>query len=71
MTKIPKTEAAIMEAIERLIRGRTAFIIAHRPSTLESCDVKLQLEEGRVARFSPQRGEGRESPRPVKGNGWG
>jgi ATP-binding cassette subfamily B protein len=43
-----KTEAAIMEALDRLMDGRTAFIIAHRLSTLETCDVRLQLEHGRL-----------------------
>src|SRR5438094_1786923 len=28
------TEAAIMEAMARLMRGRTTFLISHRPSTL-------------------------------------
>jgi ATP-binding cassette, subfamily B, bacterial len=44
-----KTEASIMEATQRLICGRTAFIIAHRPSTLENCDVLLTIERGKVA----------------------
>ena len=44
-----KTEAAIMEAMERLMHGRTSFIIAHRASTLENCDVRMELEQGRVA----------------------
>jgi ATP-binding cassette subfamily B protein len=43
-----KTEAIILEAMERLMRGRTAFMIAHRLSTLEICDVRLQLEQGRL-----------------------
>src|SRR5207249_4039857 len=43
-----KTEAAIMEALERLMEGRTTFIIAHRLSTLETCDLRLQLERGRL-----------------------
>lgn len=43
-----KTEAAIMEATERLMRGRTTFLIAHRLSTLDSCDIRLELEHGRV-----------------------
>jgi ATP-binding cassette, subfamily B, bacterial len=43
-----KTEASIMEATQRLIRGRTAFIIAHRPSTLENCDILLTIERGKV-----------------------
>jgi ATP-binding cassette, subfamily B, bacterial len=40
------TEAAIMEAMERLMNGRTTFMIAHRLSTLEHCDVRLELVEG-------------------------
>jgi ATP-binding cassette subfamily B protein len=43
-----KTEAAIMEAMERLMRGRTTFMIAHRLTTLEICDLRIQLEQGRV-----------------------
>jgi len=43
-----KTEAAIMDAMERLAKGRTAFIIAHRLSTLESCDILLVVENGRL-----------------------
>jgi len=44
-----KTEAVIMEAMERLMRGRTTLIIAHRLSTLKNCDNVLRLENGRVA----------------------
>ena len=44
-----KTEASIMEATQRLIRGRTAFIIAHRPSTVENCHILLTVERGKVA----------------------
>jgi ATP-binding cassette, subfamily B, bacterial len=44
-----KTEASIMEATERLICSRTAFIIAHRISTLENCDILLTIEHGKVA----------------------
>jgi ATP-binding cassette, subfamily B, bacterial len=42
------TEAAIMEATERLMSGRTTFMIAHRLSTLKSCDIVLVLEQGRL-----------------------
>lgn len=42
------TEAAIMQATERLISGRTTFMIAHRLSTLKSCDLILVLDYGRL-----------------------
>ena len=43
------TEAVIMEAMERLMRGRTTFMIAHRLSTLECCDLRLDIEDGRLS----------------------
>jgi len=43
-----RTEGAIIDALERLMRGRTTFMIAHRLSTLESCDVRLEIEGGEV-----------------------
>jgi len=43
-----KTEAQIIEAIERLLHGRTTFIIAHRASTLRNCDLVLNIENGRL-----------------------
>ncbi|HEY3281635.1 MAG TPA: ABC transporter ATP-binding protein [Armatimonadota bacterium] len=41
-----QTEATILEAMERLMRGRTTFIIAHRLNTLVHCDLLLHLEDG-------------------------
>jgi ATP-binding cassette subfamily B protein len=43
-----KTETAIMDAMEKLMHGRTTFMIAHRLSTLENCDVRLHLELGKL-----------------------
>jgi ATP-binding cassette subfamily B protein len=43
-----KTEAGIMEAMERLMKGRTTFMIAHRPSTLENYDILLVIEDGQL-----------------------
>jgi len=43
-----RAEILIMEALERLMCGRTTFVVAHRLSTLESCDLRLELEQGRV-----------------------
>jgi ATP-binding cassette subfamily B protein len=43
-----KTEAGIMEAMDRLMRGRSTLMIAHRLSTLANCDVRLEIEDGRL-----------------------
>jgi ATP-binding cassette subfamily B protein len=43
-----KTEGAIMDAMEALMRERTTFLISHRPSTLEGCDLRMELDEGRI-----------------------
>ena len=43
-----KTETMIMDAMKRLMHGRTTFMIAHRLSTLDVCDVRLQLEHGKL-----------------------
>ena len=42
------TEAAIIQALENLMKGRTTFMIAHRMSTLENCDRVLILKDGSV-----------------------
>jgi len=42
------TEAAIMAATEKLMSGRTTFMIAHRLNTLKSCDLILVLDQGRL-----------------------
>jgi ATP-binding cassette subfamily B protein len=43
-----ETEAAIIEAMDRLMVGRTTFMIAHRLSTLAKADQIVFLHEGRV-----------------------
>jgi ATP-binding cassette subfamily B protein len=42
------TESIILDAMERLMAGRTAFLIAHRAATLRGCDLILALEHGRL-----------------------
>jgi ABC-type multidrug transport system fused ATPase/permease subunit len=42
------TEALIQEALERLLRGRTAIVIAHRLSTVRRADWIYVLDEGRI-----------------------
>lgn len=44
-----RTEAVILEALGRLMQGRTTFTIAHRLSTVRDADRILVLEDGRIA----------------------
>lgn len=41
-----RTEIGIVEAMDRLMQNRTTFMIAHRLTTLENCDVLLRIEGG-------------------------
>ncbi len=43
-----ETESKIQEALERLVRGRTVFAIAHRLSTLKYADRLIVLKEGKI-----------------------
>ena len=42
------TERQIEAGMNRLMEGRTVFIIAHRLSTVRTCDTILVLEQGRI-----------------------
>jgi ATP-binding cassette subfamily B protein/subfamily B ATP-binding cassette protein MsbA len=42
------TEAAIMEAMEQVVRGRTTFVIAHRLSTVRSAAQIVVLQNGSI-----------------------
>ena len=44
-----ETELLIQEAVERLTKGRTSIIIAHRLQTIQEADRVLVLDQGRVA----------------------
>ena len=43
-----KTEAVILDALDRLMMGRTTFIIAHRLSTIRYSDIILVMNQGRL-----------------------
>ncbi|HTD27153.1 MAG TPA: ATP-binding cassette domain-containing protein, partial [Candidatus Elarobacter sp.] len=42
------TEALVMRGLERLLAGRTTFVIAHRLSTVRRADMILVLDDGRI-----------------------
>ncbi len=44
-----ETEHLIQIALERVMRGRTTFVIAHRLSTVHSADQILVLDKGRIS----------------------
>ncbi len=44
-----KSEERVMEALERLMRGRTVIMIAHRLNTLRRADKVIVLKDGIVA----------------------
>jgi ABC-type multidrug transport system fused ATPase/permease subunit len=43
-----RTEAVILDALDRLMRGRTTFVIAHRLSTIRNADVIIVLNHGQL-----------------------
>lgn len=43
-----QTESMIIDAMTDLMAGRTTLMIAHRLSTLERCDARLEIENGRL-----------------------
>jgi ATP-binding cassette subfamily B protein len=44
-----RSEAMIQEALQRLMRGRTTFVVAHRLSTIRNADRIIVMDAGRIA----------------------
>jgi len=42
------TELKIQEALQRLMKGRTSFVVAHRLNTIQQADQILVLQEGKL-----------------------
>jgi len=51
------SEARVQEALERLMTGRTTFIVAHRVHTLRKANRIVRLENGRLAEEEPGPGK--------------
>jgi ATP-binding cassette subfamily B protein len=51
----PLTEKLVLKGMEKLIQGRTVFIIAHRLSTVRKADFIAVIQEGRLVEFGPRR----------------
>jgi len=43
-----ESESLVQEALQRLMQGRTVFIIAHRLATIRNCDRIIVLEQGQI-----------------------
>ncbi len=43
-----RTEALVTKGMDRLMEGRTVFVIAHRLSTVQNADVIMMLDHGRI-----------------------
>ena len=43
-----RTEKLVQEGMDRLMEGRTTFVIAHRLSTVKNSDCIMVLEKGRI-----------------------
>ncbi|MEZ4642895.1 MAG: hypothetical protein R3E31_09215 [Chloroflexota bacterium] len=50
----PVTEQLIEQAIDRLLYGRSAIIVAHRLATVQRADDILILENGRIREYGPR-----------------
>ncbi|NES14400.1 MULTISPECIES: thiol reductant ABC exporter subunit CydD [Micromonospora] len=47
------SEAVVLAATRRLVAGRTALLVAHRPALLGDADRILRVEDGRVTELTP------------------
>ncbi|MEL6937057.1 MAG: ATP-binding cassette domain-containing protein, partial [Cyanobacteria bacterium J06607_17] len=43
-----ESESLVQEALDRLMQGRTVFVIAHRLATVRTCDRILVMEKGHI-----------------------
>ncbi|MDD6400469.1 MAG: ABC transporter ATP-binding protein [Lachnospiraceae bacterium] len=48
-----RTEKIVQEGMDKLMKGRTTFVIAHRLSTVKNSDCIIVLEQGRIIERGP------------------
>ena len=46
-----RTEVLVQRAFDRLMRGRTSFVVAHRLSTVRDADLICVVDQGRIEDF--------------------
>lgn len=50
-----RTETLVQEGMDRLMKGRTTFVIAHRLSTVRNSDCIMVLEQAELLSGEPMR----------------
>ena len=43
-----RTEILIQNAFDRMMKGRTSFVVAHRLSTIRNADIILVMKDGKI-----------------------
>ena len=43
-----RTELLVQDGMDKLMKGRTVFVIAHRLSTVQNADLIMVLDHGRI-----------------------
>ncbi len=56
------TEAELLVLQERVMEGRTAIVVAHRPRLLEGCDLRLRVESGALVTRTQTASRARVNP---------
>jgi ABC-type multidrug transport system, ATPase and permease components len=49
----PFTESRLQKALFKALSGRTSIIIAHRLSTVKTCDFVIYIDNGKVVEMGP------------------
>ena len=64
----PESEAAVVEAMDGLRRGRTVLLVAHRLTTVARADRVALVARGRVVEEGPPAAARRERVAPTRGS---